>query len=316
MQVCTVSLHALLSHVKRPSVSFLLSLRFTLVCSLAEGSRWFQKGAPLASVLRQDANPSPGANSASRLRFDVDGPSSSEQESPVSLEERSLFFTGQELDDPDTRPFASTGVFSRELSPLEEEVFVSAGGGEDSKVIPHSTASAGVENGTGAQLLSVAHNMPLTSTELWPSSLGSSLEPAGTFPAVEASVLGVRVGGLPSQWPQVEGGPCGSTIGGDFGDSGVKASGTGLLWLCWAGRRPGIGGCEGERGGDLGISESLWSRSELEKSGSTPEPHNTSPSDSSSSSSSSCWKRRLWATGTGVPSRPRFIPTRTGRRVS
>lgn len=175
-----------------------------LVCSLAEGSRWFQKGAPLASVLRQDANPSPGANSASRLRFDVDGPSSSEQDSPVSLEERSLFFTGQELDDPDTRPFASTGVFSRELSPLEEEVFVSAGGGEDSKVVPHSIASAGVENGTGAQLLSVAHNMPLTSTELWPSSLGSSLVPAGTFAAVEASVLGVRVGGLPSQWPQVE----------------------------------------------------------------------------------------------------------------
>lgn len=175
-----------------------------LVCSLAEGSRWFQKGAPLASVLRQDANPSPGANSASRLRFDVDGPSSSEQDSPVSLEERSLFFTGQELDDPDIRPFASTGVFSRELSPLEEEVFVSDGGGEDSKVVPHSTTSAGVENGTGAQLLSVVHNMPLTSTELWPSSLGSSLEPVGTFPAVEASVLGVRVGGLPSQWPQVE----------------------------------------------------------------------------------------------------------------
>lgn len=174
------------------------------VCSLADGSRWFQKGAPLASVLRQDANPSPGANSASRLRFDVDGPSSSEQDSPVSLEERSLFFTGQELDDPDTRPFASTGVFSRELSLLEEKVFVSAGGGEDSKVVPHSTASAGVENGTGAQLLSVADSMPLTSTELWPSSLGSSLELAGMFPAVEASVLGVSVGGLPSQWPQVE----------------------------------------------------------------------------------------------------------------
>lgn len=191
--------------MKGPSVSFLLSLRFTLVCSLAEGSRWFQKGAPLASVLRQDANPSPGANSASRLRFDVDGPSSSEQDSPVSLEDRSLFFTGQVLDDPDSRPFASTGVFSRELSPLEEEVvFVSAGGGEDSKVVPHSIASAGVENGTGAQLLSVVHNMLLTSTELWPSSLGSSLEPAGTFPAVEASVLGVRVGGLPSQWLQVE----------------------------------------------------------------------------------------------------------------
>lgn len=175
-----------------------------LVCSLADGSRWFQKGAPLASVLRQDANPSPGANSASRLRFDVDGPSSSEQDSPVSLEERSLFFTGQELDDPDTRPFASTGVFSRELSLLVEEVFVSAGGGEDSKVVPHSTASAGVENGTGAQLLSVADSMPLTSTGLWPSSLGSSMEPAGMFPAVEASVLGVSVGGLPSQWPQVE----------------------------------------------------------------------------------------------------------------
>lgn len=156
-------------------------------------------------MLRQDANPSPGANSASRLRFDVDGPSSSEQDSPVSLEERSLFFTGQELDDPDIWLFASTGVFSRQLSPLEEQkVFVSDGGGEDSKVVPHSTASAGVENGTGAQLLSVAHNVLLTSTELWPSFCGSSLEPAGTFPAVEASVLGVRVGGLPSQWPQVE----------------------------------------------------------------------------------------------------------------
>lgn len=162
----------------------------------------------MASVLRQDANPSPGANSASRLRFDVDGPSSSEQDSPVSLEERSLFFTGQELDDPDIRLFASTGVFSRVLSPLEEEevdeVFVSDGGGEDSKVVPHSTASAGVENGTGAQLLSVVHNMLLTSTELWPSFCGSSLEPAETFPAVEASVLGVRVGGLLSQRPQVE----------------------------------------------------------------------------------------------------------------
>lgn len=176
-----------------------------LVCSLAEGSRWFQKGAPLASVLRQDASPSPGANSASRLRFDVDGPSSSEQDSPVSLEDRSLFFTGQELDDP-ASPFASTGVFSRELSPLEqeEEVLVSDGGGEDSKVAPHSTASAGVENGTGAQLLSVAHNVPLISTELWPSSCGPSQEPSGAFPAVEASVLGVRVGGLLSQWAQVE----------------------------------------------------------------------------------------------------------------
>lgn len=180
------------------------------MCSLAEGSRWFQKGAPLASVLRQDANPSPGASIASRLRFDVDGPSSSEQDSPVSLEERSLFFTGQELDDPDVRPFASTGVFSRELSPLEEEeeeeqeVFLSDGGGEDSKVVRHSTASAGVENGTGAQLLSVVHNMPLTSTEVWPSSRAPSLEPARTFPAVEASVLGVRVGGLPSQRPQLE----------------------------------------------------------------------------------------------------------------
>lgn len=158
----------------------------------------------MASVLRQDANPSPGANSASLLRFDVDGPSSSEQDSPVSLEERSLFFTGQELDDPGIWLFASPGVFSRELSPLEEEeeeekVFVSNGGGEDSKVVPHSTASAGVENGTGAQLLSVADNILLISTELWPSFCGSSLEPAGTFPAVEASVLGVRVGGLPSQ---------------------------------------------------------------------------------------------------------------------
>lgn len=179
------------------------------VVSLADGKRWFQNGAPLASVLRQDANPSPGANSASRLRFDVDGPSSSEQDSPVSLGERSLFFTWQTVDDPNIRPFASTGVFSGELSPLEEEVvFISDGGGEDSKLVPHSTTSAGVENRTGAQLLSVVHIVPLTSTErlllVWPSSRGQSLESAGILPAMEASVLGVRGGGLPSQWPQVE----------------------------------------------------------------------------------------------------------------
>lgn len=134
--------------------------------SLADGNRWFQKGAPLASVLRQDANPSPGANSADRQRFDVDGPSSSEQDSPVSLDERSLLLIGQVVDDPDVKPFASTGVFSTELSPFEEEkVFVSDGGGEDSKLAPHSTASAGVENGMGAQLLSAVPNVPLTSTE-------------------------------------------------------------------------------------------------------------------------------------------------------
>lgn len=179
------------------------------VFSLADGNRWFQKGAPLASVLRQDANPSPDANSADRLSFDVDGPSSSEQDSPVSLDERSLLLIGQAVHDPNVRPFASTGVLSTELSPFEEEkVFVSDGGGEDSKLALHSTALAGVENGTGAHLLSGVHNGPLTSPErlllLWPSSCGPSLESTGILPAVEASVRGVRGVGLPSQWPQVE----------------------------------------------------------------------------------------------------------------
>lgn len=134
---------ASLTHVGADRV---LVLVLTLGRSQAGGSRWFQYGAALASVLRQEAGPRPGASSDSRLLLDVEGPSSSEQDSPVSLGDRSLFLAGQWPPGGRRWPL-ELGVFSQDARPLEEEEEAAwvalRSGGEDSRPTSHWVASPG-----------------------------------------------------------------------------------------------------------------------------------------------------------------------------
>lgn len=119
--------------------SVLLTLTWSRPCAL--GSRWFQKGAALASVPLQEASPKPGASSARRLLLEVEGPSSSEHDSAVSLEDRSFFLAGPGTEGTPRNPLV-LGVFSREASSLMDAV-VLGWGGEDSSSAPHSLPSPG-----------------------------------------------------------------------------------------------------------------------------------------------------------------------------
>lgn len=96
-------------------------------------------------MLRHEAGPSPGANNDSLLLLDVEGPSSSEHDSPVSLGDKSLFLAGQCPPENKRWPLV-LGVFSTEARPLEDEeaAWVALlSGGEDSSPTSHSVASPG-----------------------------------------------------------------------------------------------------------------------------------------------------------------------------
>lgn len=99
----------------------------------------------MASVLRHEAGPSPGASSDSLLLLDVEGPSSSEHDSPVSPGGNRRFLAGQ-WPPGDGRWPLLLGVFSQEARPLEDEeaAWVALrSGGEDSSPTSHSVASPG-----------------------------------------------------------------------------------------------------------------------------------------------------------------------------
>lgn len=96
-------------------------------------------------MLRHEAGPSPGASNDSLLLLDVEGPSSSEHDSPVSLGDSSLFLASQWPPEERRWPLL-LGVFSQEARPLEEEeaAWVALrSGGEDSSPTSHSVASPG-----------------------------------------------------------------------------------------------------------------------------------------------------------------------------
>ena len=169
----------------------------------------------------------------------------------MSLDESSFFLAGQgaeELEEevPLRSARGSTGVFSEEGTPLVGGALCS--GGEDSRLAPHSRASEsllGLEEGkvglglrtVTVQELPCSAKVPL----LEPSPCGGApMEQAGASPAGGGSGLSTGEPALASP-DQKLCGARGSTIGGDLGESGAQASGTGRSWLCWAGRREGVG---------------------------------------------------------------------------
>ncbi|TNN37279.1 hypothetical protein EYF80_052560 [Liparis tanakae] len=104
-------------------------------------------------VLRHEAGPSPGANKDSLLLLDVEGPSSSEQDSAVSLGGSNRFLAGQFPPEERRWPLL-LGVFSQEARPLEDEeaAWVAlrsvAGGVKSVDISPGLPASASVPHST------------------------------------------------------------------------------------------------------------------------------------------------------------------------
>ena len=95
----------------------------------------------MASVLRQEAGPRPGASRARRLLLEVEGPSSSEHDSPVSLGDSSRFLAGQWAPEALRRSPLGLGVRVR---PEGGAAWVALrSGGEDSSPASHSVASPG-----------------------------------------------------------------------------------------------------------------------------------------------------------------------------
>lgn len=111
----------------------------------------------MESVPRQEALPRgvPSVTRAMRLLLEVEGPSSSEQDSPVSPGDSSFFLAGQGAPEGPGRRDPLLGVFSQEGRPTagQEEAAVGwvalRSGGDDSRPAAHSDASPGSRNSQG-----------------------------------------------------------------------------------------------------------------------------------------------------------------------